>query len=123
MLAIDGPMVMKVDPSGALASIHAPVSRPPGSPPDPARNVSGLAPWTRPHVGMRRLRAAIATPSDLRWCPAGIGNRLSARAARTASAGAMGSRYWNPFTGHSEKKATGTAIHDTSSVSLHEASR
>ena len=35
----------------------------------------------------------------------------------------MGSRYWNPFTGHSQKKATGTAIHDRSSVSLQDASR
>ncbi len=45
------------------------------------------------------------------------GSRANARAARIATAGAIGSRYWKPFTGQSAKNATGTRIHESSNVS------
>ena len=94
-------------PRGTWPSIHSPASRPAGTPPAPAR----------PSVG-RRWRASRADAS------ARAGSRSTAERRRPAASAsgragarrqhghrrAIGSRYWNPLTGHSSKNRTGTAI-------------
>ena len=74
--------------------------------------------WLRAHAGTARLAAAAMATAPIATLPAiarrsGSG-RLSARPARMARAGAIGSRYWKPLTGHSVKKSTGTTTHASS---------
>src|SRR5687768_9012960 len=133
MLAIDGPSDIIRAPSGTLAAIQRPAARPPGTPPEPARNVDACEGCTRSQAGTERLTITTAQA-------AGIPHRASAtrdgvalkgtvgrqlarnRPASSATAGATGSRYWKPLTGKSWKKATVTTIHESSSVSRHDAS-
>src|SRR4051812_7352265 len=113
-LVIDGPIVISRAPSGTLAATHWPVSLPPGRPPVPASAVAlGVA--VRCPVGAGRLTAMTAiapsrTGASHSRGPLGSGRRSSAAAARTATAGAAGTRYWKPLTGQTVKKTAGTAI-------------
>src|SRR6266700_3343521 len=129
MLAIDGPMDSISASTGVSDLIHAPASRPPGTPPVPARNevdpaalildqlsiasqattaVVATTPTTRPAAALRR---------PIRSQTTGL---ASSPAASTAHGAATGSRYWKPFTGHSWKNMMGTAIQETSSDSRHD---
>ena len=107
MFAIDGPIVRIRAFEGRVPSIQRPVSRPPGTPPEPARKVPLVAGVTRPHV-VTNSDAAItptATGTNMRWRPRGVARRprrpgsracsacRTAWAASSATAGAVGSRY------------------------------
>src|SRR5580693_4316444 len=112
---MDGPMVKIVAPCGRLAAIHCPASRPPGSPPDPARKVVLADGLMVCQVGMAMVahtmaihavvaaarRAADILPVSF-WRASFSWARSTASAAQMASTGAMGSRYWNPLIGRSE---------------------
>src|SRR5262245_36629688 len=121
MFAIDGPKVSTTDPLGVLAANHLPVSRPPGTPPDPARKVADSVWRTDDQLGTSRLSVTTAiTPARAAMARrgarsrAGRGRSTRPRAASTATGAAIGSRYWKPFTGHTWKNATGTAIQHNS---------
>src|SRR4030088_1988163 len=102
MFAIDGPTASILLPSGRFALIHSPVSRPPGTPPEPARNVGVGVGFTACQDGtailiptprttaMRVARASGGRSAD------NPGNvpRTTVRAASTAMIGAIGRRYW-----------------------------
>src|ERR1700680_1479001 len=103
MFAIDGPSASNCALRGTFAPTHRPASRPPATPPDPARNVpddDGVIFWI---VGSRRLRpmAAMATPLTIGDTPVErssrprMGRRARDRAASSATGVAIGSRYWH----------------------------
>src|SRR3954447_3272875 len=101
MLAIDGPTDIIRAPSGTCLRIHRPASRPPGTPPEPARNVADVAGWILDQLGIASDSTTTATSTGVtrgayRKCGASTpkSKRASRRAARTATAGAIGSRYW-----------------------------
>jgi hypothetical protein len=124
MLAIEGPMVSSLLPGGVLACSQRPASRPPGTPPEPARKLVEPAEDTRPQLAIPRLatRATMASPR------AAAGRRSRCRgqapttslAASTTATTATGSRYWNPLTGQTWKNRSGTAAQQASSVSRHD---
>src|SRR5688572_607307 len=108
MLAMDGPMVMSLAPAGTFALIHSPASRPPGTPPDPARNWSEPEAWTRDQLGTTSVRTSTPTRAALSQRPVGTRRRRSrplkttswagaqranVLAARIARAGAIGNKY------------------------------
>src|SRR3954464_10501185 len=98
---MDGPIASRRAPSGTLAATHLPASRPPGSPPVPARNVPVAEGLTVAQTGTARLtdstavRTAAATVVDQAGhCARRVrATRTSVRAASTARAGAIGRRY------------------------------
>src|SRR5215204_3627315 len=112
MLAIDGPTDIIRAPTGTLRPIQRPASRPPGTPPEPARKVDAFDGCT-----LLQLDTASETVSTARasgMIHARRRNRqrdrhgimlgshsLKKRAASTATAGAMGRRYWKPLIGNS----------------------
>src|SRR3954453_17122776 len=100
MLAVEGPMVMTWAPRGRFASIHRPISRPAGRPPEPARNVAVDTGLMGSQLGTTRLTAAAATtrarshPDTAGRRRRDIGTRTAARAASSTATGAATSRYW-----------------------------
>src|SRR3990172_2046571 len=110
IFAMDGPNVINTAPSGRLARIHIPASRAPGTPPVPAVNVSEDAGLTSPQLLKNNVTVVAPTASHFtqdalrfhfktnRSLP--TGQRASVLPASTATAGATGRRYWNPFVGH-----------------------
>src|SRR6266516_5922905 len=129
MFAMDGPTDNTSAPPGVLDCIHTPTSRPPGTPPVPARNeVEFAVSMLVQHVTTSQPATSVIAPA-LMARPARALPRASLAAsslsvsrplARTANGATMGSRYWNPFTGQSWKKKTGTTIQHTSSDSRHD---
>src|SRR5215217_4266508 len=102
MFAIDGPTDIIRAPTGTLWLIQRPASRPPGTPPDPARKVVDVEGWIFEQLGMASVSASTATsagamtrPSLASYTSDAKSNPVRKRAARTATAGAIGSRYWN----------------------------
>src|SRR5574341_2275433 len=103
MLAIEGPTVINFAPSGMFVSIQWPASRPPGNPPEPARNVSEVDGCTCCQAGINNDNeiTPVATGASHELGPRmprmktsfGGDQVASVRAARIATAGAMGSRY------------------------------
>ena len=89
-LAIDGPIVSIVAPSGTLSATHWPASRPPGSPPVPASDDAACDGWIFDHFGTTSDSATAATAAYSQR----RGSAASARPASSASSGAAGSRYW-----------------------------
>src|ERR671939_1857830 len=121
--AIDGPIVITFAPFGTWCLIHWPASRPPGTPPAPASSAPPSDGWMRSRLATTRESAITpAATGDSQRRAAGekgagsLGGLqpVSVLAARIATTGAAGSRYWNPFTGQTWKKITGTAIHESS---------
>src|SRR5215207_3196465 len=117
MFAIEGPTDIIRAPTGTLWLIQRPASRPPGTPPDPARKVVDAEGWIFDQLGMASVSAirvaragAMIRPSFASRTSDAKSNRVRKRAASTATAGAIGSRYWNPLTGNSWKKPIGTPI-------------
>src|SRR5580765_2290063 len=109
MFAIDGPIASISAPFGTFVLIQLPSSRPPGTPPEPARNVSDSPGLIRCQVGIA-TDAATQTAAALISSREGRGTlpmrrllegcqRASVRPASTATAGAHGSKYWKPLTG------------------------
>src|SRR3954463_9708027 len=104
---MDGPIASRRAPSGTLAATPFPASRPPGSPPVPARNVPVVDGLTVAQTGTARLTdsTAVRTAAATVAAPAGPragrarATRTSVRAASTARAGAIARRYWYPLTG------------------------
>ena len=108
MFAIDGPIASISAPAGMCVRIQPPASLPPGTPPEPARNLPDEGGWIRPQAGIASVTATPAVASALNACavwrrPANFvqcsGQSANVRAARIAIGGAIGSRYWKPFTG------------------------
>src|SRR5512146_1098000 len=121
MLAMDGPMVMNWAYAGTFASIQAPASRPPGTPPVPARNSEPTCGWIRCQLA-KASDATTATEATQEIKGGNDTRRETSRPCRSrmafheypsnlpakiASGGAMGNQYWKPFTGHSWKKTAG----------------
>ena len=104
---------MKFAPRGTCESIQSPASRPAGSPPAPASTVRCSVDATRATLTASRLTQTSASTGRIRLPTSG-------RAASTATGATIGRRYWNPFTGHSSKNRTGTAIQHRSRRSGHE---
>src|SRR3954447_11649666 len=112
---MDGPIASSCAPGGTFCRTHLPASRPPGTPPVPARNFPVGAGLTTAHVGTARLMSVMAVApatsarSTHRRADEGRGmatvdRRDSARPASTAMTGATGSRYWYPLTGQREER-------------------
>src|SRR5215212_9395347 len=104
MFAIEGPTVSIWAPSGTFCEIHLPASRPPGTPPEPARNVASPALSIRDQLDANSeseitTTAATATRRSVRNVRAPFGDFVSSpqraivRAASSATAGATGRRY------------------------------
>src|SRR5512142_1704442 len=100
---MDGPMVRITAPLGVLALIQLPVSRTPGIPPVPARNVVDCEGWMAFRLGTSSEMATTAGSAlasiDRRKLHCGDSlapngdHEATARAARMANTGATGSRY------------------------------
>src|SRR5215213_1639275 len=101
MLAIDGPTDIMRAPVGTLRSIQRPASRPPGTPPEPARKLVTFDGCTFCQLGiaidaatttMAPARSQVRVAGRLRARASGV-QCTRKRAARIATAGAIGSRY------------------------------
>src|SRR5512140_2066889 len=107
---MEGPMVIKRAYSGTLAWIQTPASRPPGTPPVPARNMAEVSGWICFQLADPSEKTTTPADSQDRMdLPGQPGYRLSKpnngselesmahfpnkRPAKRATAGAMGSRY------------------------------
>src|SRR5258706_1547867 len=132
MFAIDGPIDNISVSVGAADLIHVPASGPPGTPPVRARNEVAPAALMLDQLNSASdaATAAVATTPTARamlaWCrqiTCHTTGLASNPAASTAHGAATGSRYWKPFTGHSWKNMTGTAIQQMSSDSRHDQRR
>src|SRR5713226_227300 len=116
MFAIDGPIDSISVSVGVSDLIHVPASRPPGTPPVPARNEVDPAALMLDQLNSASDAATavvITAPTAsaiLAWCrqiarqTTGL---ASNPAASTAHGAATGSRYWKPFTGHNWKNMNG----------------
>src|SRR6476661_8651560 len=136
MFAIEGPRASRSAPTGTCSSTHSPASRPPGTPPVPARKVDpdddGCTrdQEIRPRLTTRATATATRSPAVLTTAirPAGqrtggTGALTTTMAARTARGTAIGSRYWKPLTAQTSKNRHGTATQATSRCSDHESER
>src|SRR3954451_13563995 len=122
MFAIDGPIDTTPAPAGTFLATHSPASRPPGTPPVPARKLEPVvAGWTWTQVVTARLitrtpattaRSAVVVTvtAFARHVTSRAGRLTTTIAASTATGTAMGSRYWKPLTLQTSKKRTGAAI-------------
>src|SRR3989304_2951103 len=99
MFAIDGARVIKVAPGGVFSRIHRPASRPPGTPPEPARNRPVALVARTCHAGIRReIATKDASPRRTQedWISrprtrneGADGQRVKVRPAATANGGAI----------------------------------
>src|SRR5690242_16666275 len=129
MFAMEGPVASICAPSGVWAATHIPASRPPGTPPVPARNEVALAVLmlAQDPMASHTATATVAAVNSAR--PYRVLPRASRvtrstseskPAARIATGAATGSRYWYPFTGQGGKNTIGTTIQQTTSDSRHD---
>src|SRR3954454_4022285 len=106
MLAIEGPIASNSAPTGRFPRIHWPASRPPATPPVPARklepaddgctrsqDVTARLATSRTATAARNpVVVTASTPALHRTC--GRGTLTTTIAASTATGTAIGSRYW-----------------------------
>src|SRR3954463_13201870 len=122
MFAIDGPIDTTPAPAGTFLATQSPASRPPGTPPVPARKLEPVvAGWiwtqvvtarltTRTPATTARSAVVVTVTAFARHVTSRAGGLKTTIAESTATGTAMGSRYWKPLTLQTSKKRTGAAI-------------